>query len=433
MKWREGLFLIVILTMNHAAHPAEKTQVIGRCASEKNCHPSVGSIFFNAHNLYCTAFLIAPHIIATNRHCVAQPVSAGKVLFPKTPHHAEEWIDLQDIVLQSAANVHHPKEDAQLDAKHNYYDYAFLKLAKPASRRPILIVDKGIPPNASWNIVTTLLTQDTRNQQIAVQQTIQCESSAGSFFNPFYLSSEFPFVFLKNCPVFSGNSGSPLLDDQGNARGMIYGGNASPLTLKSKVEKVAFANNFHCIPFPNRETLIKPECNAVDLSKNVFDAQNASENNAQKRTVIPLLQKMIERYPYFQWKNLPISHDDVPTPLKQAPNLFTLFPSCYKESEHWMRLAKKKWRPLPHYKRLEVETSFFSLIPYLDEDVRSNYELQSLASLHFSFKLNLWRMAERRPVYINVKSTPYLSQNFTRIRLLPCKTDTIEFIPLTSY
>ncbi|MGZ3708673.1 MAG: trypsin-like serine peptidase, partial [Bdellovibrionota bacterium] len=167
----------------------------------------------------CTGFLIAPDILATNSHCIADTLKdkgdgadcsgEAQIFFPAFGNYAEKRVDCAKILKAS-----------QIGSTHEAPDYAFVKLSEPVTDREIIALDNSgfedrqkiriikVDPTSKHKPVGSM----TSNECIALRKTIILQSSD---------SALSPTLALGDCDVIHGNSGSPIFDEAGHARGIL--------------------------------------------------------------------------------------------------------------------------------------------------------------------------------------------------------------------
>ena len=167
----------------------------------------------------CTATLVGPKVVLTASHCIAPAARhAGAscqgawMLFAQTGVQAAQWVACERVL-----------DAADVDDSHALrQEYALLQLADAPARPALQLDARPIEPGAIVTVVSVtphpvygashwlamrLCRVDTAERAIEV-----LGDDAGRV------------GWLSHCPIERGNSGSPVLSDDGRVRALVHGG-----------------------------------------------------------------------------------------------------------------------------------------------------------------------------------------------------------------
>jgi hypothetical protein len=190
------------------------------CAPAEECHESVAllvGLSAPREPIRCTAALIGPTTAVTAGHCVARELSAGGAChgvwlgFAETPTRRAEWLSCSKI------NAVSRPENTLLAP-----DYAVLQL-RTATERLALPLGQGTL--GSGEVVRMVsVTADRFYDDMHQVRTRRCVVDDGDHSSPWSLIASPTVRVLSSCPIHEGNSGAPLLDQQGRMRGLVHAG-----------------------------------------------------------------------------------------------------------------------------------------------------------------------------------------------------------------
>jgi V8-like Glu-specific endopeptidase len=221
-----------------------------------DCSPSVGLLAFASAKSagQCSAFLVGPDTIATNSHCIPEdlkePGSSCKnrlwMHFAKDG--SKETRIACDQIIYDSKNFHGIASEP---------DYAYVKLAQ-ASTRPTLRITRDGFPEGSIMTIQKVNPIKHAGRMKGVQERVSCRTvqnsnSLQSFFHAFA-----PVAMVTECQIIHGNSGSPVLAQDGSVRGVVFAyqdqadikavfAKNKNLKLKEGLSNLNFAANFACL------------------------------------------------------------------------------------------------------------------------------------------------------------------------------------------
>ena len=152
----------------------------------------------------CTAFLVRPDQILTNRHCIPESLQKvgenciGKIFvqFLESPKQST-WVSCKAVLALSR-----PTSETVLENS----DYAILSLERKMSQAPLPLSHEGAKPGDKltfWKV---------DRQVNSVIKKDRCEVTHDTLQAPFSNSPNAPVLALKGCTAEHGHSGSPPLE-----------------------------------------------------------------------------------------------------------------------------------------------------------------------------------------------------------------------------
>ena len=244
------------------------------CSYGAKCDGSVGVLFHLEKNEEkqtmlgrCTAWLVAPDVIATNSHCVnfQQQGSLNYTWFKlpdDSPLHGQ-YVPVRSVIQAS------PKSE---DLSH--IDYAYLQLDAPLSSVPLIAIDQsGIRPDELLDIHVVNKKASAQSRELSWQlDHFECRASSSSLFQdgPSFDPNYFYIVLVgvtagQPCNSIPGNSGSPALSKKGEAKGIVYLGYTQGKE-KDKLEESMEEVGFKYQPASSARFDISSKYNFVGLS-----------------------------------------------------------------------------------------------------------------------------------------------------------------------
>ncbi len=188
------------------------------CATQNACPKSVGLIFSNIDgNVHsptisqCTGFLVAEDIVATNSHCIPNRL--------KTPNSScDAQIAIRFVESSGAKNIFTCKEIINYSSIGTFDpDYAFFKIEK-TSREPLLIHQNGVKDKEPIQVakITPLI-----HSIGGILEVESCKVGLGTLLNLKSTNSWSKIAVGLGCQGINGNSGSPVLNDEGKVVGIL--------------------------------------------------------------------------------------------------------------------------------------------------------------------------------------------------------------------
>jgi hypothetical protein len=344
---------------------------------DKNCPENIARLTVRdeSRKYSCTAFLVSPHLVMTNSHCIGEdPVTFCQnalLEFPSNNYHPYETRRCREVTFSHYSLV-------PIDRREN--DYAFFEINQPLLRSVFPINQNlGIQDEKKY----TTWVVDSLSDYKAEIKKYECLAVQNTFILPDFSQDFFPRVSLINCPTKPGNSGSPLLNDQNELVGVVYGGTIKSLSDQSKTLKghlVTVAYNLSCIDYPDLK-LSSEKClheNALNPYIENLDKKMSQEKIKTFRTF--LLENSEKKwFKYFKWQSL--EHEEG----------YLFLPSCLKVefSPKFLKnfsLRAKSHKILTEYKIDSMLRVFF--------DIKSEKY-----RLHLNFEFN----NDLRQVTLNAK------------------------------
>ena len=380
------------------------------CHDQESCSPSVGNFMvfdvqkdetkkaYRVNFGNCTASLIAPDTVITNRHCfIKEQTKPGDdcsnifVKFPKVREFDEEISQCQEIVFRPSLQ---PKNDQE---KVQNLDVAIIRLTK-VTNRPILKVNNEGFKNNEWVTIHRFTTQESGSYL----EALHCPVIQDAALTPFMSLASHPysaFVYLADCPIVESNSGSPILDSHSQIKAVVN------MYIDSKVIKNTFPKatkkfkdaaggiNMACVnsPLVNPNPIMHPQCQeTLDWTKQA--AWSESRLQELKANRIDLIK---EKYPDF-YKKMSLDFSWEYSSFKVFDSFFDLL-SDIKNYWLWPKCAKNQEDLMQFYQDLTVfpifiEDNTFDEYGHLIENTHvQNYSIKNVEAFAYNknFKLVL--------------------------------------------
>ncbi len=266
----------------------------------------------------CSASLMSADILVTNGHCIPRDLhKAGSdcrgrlfITFPDEAGHKEydRQIGCSRVLLRH--------KDPNFDGS----DYAYIKLERATNRPPLRMSREGFEHGKTYHLnkVNPLrgVVDSSGNKMIAGEferEACQALHDTAVFDQP--LNKQSYSQLLVDCKVIPGNSGSPVLADDGTLRGVayaflrkdllvgLYGQNGSKLPEESELADLNLVSNFACLKDPedvegralpaacagyaDRLRAAKAQAEAQKLEKLKPGARKLIKENQGKHAFIP--------------------------------------------------------------------------------------------------------------------------------------------------
>lgn len=183
------------------------------CADAASCPANVG-LFVGASSgsvATCTAFLVAPDLVATNSHCIPSAVKMMpdlcaervRVIFP-AGEKAEESFACEALLGHSER----PNEISP--------DLALFRV-KDTGRAPLIVDRGGVKPNAPHTAFKMNPAKGASGTLVAQS----CLTVPDTYRFPLYRTESDSIFVTGDCPSVPGNSGAPLVNAAGQAVGIF--------------------------------------------------------------------------------------------------------------------------------------------------------------------------------------------------------------------
>lgn len=243
------------------------------CENSSNCPENVGLIFINIDNddYYprigqCTGFLIAEDIVATNSHCLPDYLKSSIVQCDSKI--AIRFMDSSDS--SKNKNIFGCKEILDYSEIKTFSpDYVFFKIEK-TGRKPFIIHKDGLKDNEIVSVAKINPLSFEKGGKLEIEE---CRVVLNSLLNFKSTSAWSRTGVILECDGIKGNSGSPILNNNGNVIGILQ---SKMLTQHFQIVKDAFKRfnlelpknikphvlftSFSCIDDPVNGLEKAPEC-----------------------------------------------------------------------------------------------------------------------------------------------------------------------------
>ncbi len=215
-------------------------------------------------------------------------------------------------------------------------DLAFLSLDQPVNRRSLFPTRDGMSNKSNL----TMWSVDKMDEHFALIRRDTCEVVHNSYFNPLAINEYSSGMTVAGCKFKTGNSGSPLIDDQGLVRGVVTTTadqrltdyvNASGL-LTAPLKPIQNATNFSCAPtIYNSDVASETECSKTPS----YRSQDESRAQMLSFSTIfaPTLQSIkaqVEASTKF------IRFSIKTTSKNEDQQIVSITPKCFKDVPSWI-------------------------------------------------------------------------------------------------
>lgn len=195
------------------------------------CPEGIGRVFIQSAQrsgefILCTGFLVGEDLLATNGHCLREEEECPRtfVTFPNG----------KNARCSTIVRTYYDEEDF-----FNGRDLTLIRLDQNLGIRPIDIDRESVQRNEEYSVWV----MDHFSIMTARLTEFECRYEGPG------LTQEF-----SNCPVIQGNSGSPVLNNRGEAVSIIWGSNLTrdagpgiPLSTRRDLEAMAFGTELQIL------------------------------------------------------------------------------------------------------------------------------------------------------------------------------------------
>lgn len=224
-----------------------------KCA-EKNCPEGIGRLLINKRGkvFNCTGFLISQDEFATNSHCIPKEL---KIDSQKECSHQLAVLFLDKKGNSFPVLCKKIKYFGRI-GEHNIHarvkDLAIIQLSRPVANKPFSLTESGMQNNEEvslWRV--------NSHNLFAKIEKVKCRVKHNSWVNPLSSTSSANRFTLSGCPTQIGNSGSPVVGDEGKVRAVFHSlyfpGAIAKLfkgNLQNPVNRLGAATHIKCLVRP---------------------------------------------------------------------------------------------------------------------------------------------------------------------------------------
>lgn len=180
------------------------------CENTSDCLQSVALISIPNQNgvARCSGVLVASDLVLTNDHCVKNAV----VPYVYVHLVGKETLSVSKILFRS------------YEKGPDTPDYALLQLStRVTDRDPAPLAQRGFQNTELANIYRVQMTSSATGQMNGLQTRLICRANHHTMLYPGVQDSRAPVMTFGDCPIESGNSGSPAFNSKGELTAVIQG------------------------------------------------------------------------------------------------------------------------------------------------------------------------------------------------------------------
>lgn len=260
-----------MFSMPEAQEAAKNAKL--KCEADRTCSEQVGMLTYafpfenGAAVGRCTFFVVSEDIILTNRHCIPQYfiddtkniTNKMFAIFSILEKQKNVAIEIKEIISLSTELYSINKYNSVFSM-----DYAFLRLNKKISAKPLELSRKGLPSELPLYVIS--INPIKLEGAIGGEMVLRlCSVIYNTIAIPSFNNEFRPVSSFTDCDIVSGNSGSPAIDEKGKVRAIING-----TSTNSSVHHLAFGNNMACVHVPKELNLtneLNSECEILPDSE----------------------------------------------------------------------------------------------------------------------------------------------------------------------
>lgn len=310
------------------------------------------AIFQKTKLKFCTGFLSKDNVIVTATSCLPESLrlkdascSNDVTFFFANNDSSEKPVRVKCEKVLEVSNLDITKEPFLWRS-----DVAYLKVddSDPKIRRELSSRKRVTPSRTgmddsdkfyTWSVDQIDSTQPGSYQGI-IRKSEDCRAVHNTYFNPLSNSASSPVITLAGCEFNEGNTGSPILDYRGKARGVVsrpidpkeIEEVSSMRILERPLKALMHVSNYACAPIYDSDEVIlnENECNR-QLDINTYDAgqtEMVNEGNLFKTSVQKMEVYLNDSSRYFKFSVLL-------NPAVEGQELKVVV-RCFKNTSKWL-------------------------------------------------------------------------------------------------